>query len=72
MYKIDVQSGKVLARYNLWELARRQKELVRDRRVAHYDRANNVLNGIAYNKARKSYFVTGKRWFQIYEVIFNQ
>ena len=29
----------------------------------------NVLNGIAYNKKRKSFFVTGKNWNKIFEVL---
>ncbi len=28
----------------------------------------NVLNGIAYHKARKTFFVTGKNWSKIFEV----
>ena len=28
----------------------------------------DVLNGIAYNKKRNSFFVTGKKWDKIFEV----
>ncbi|UKT63150.1 glutaminyl-peptide cyclotransferase [Pedobacter mucosus] len=31
-------------------------------------KANNVLNGIAYDKAGKRLFVTGKKWPKIYEI----
>ncbi len=31
-------------------------------------RANNVLNGIAYDKASKRLFVTGKKWPHIFEI----
>jgi glutamine cyclotransferase len=33
-----------------------------------YDFGNNVLNGIAYNSATKTFFLTGKRWDFIFEV----
>ena len=33
----------------------------------------DVLNGIAYNKERKTFFVTGKKWDKIFEIeIFKQ
>ena len=32
------------------------------------DRANNVLNGIAWDKAGKRLFVTGKKWPHLFEV----
>ena len=33
----------------------------------------DVLNGIAYNKDRKTFFVTGKKWNKIFEIeIFKQ
>ena len=28
----------------------------------------DVLNGIAFNKKRNSFFITGKRWSKIFEV----
>ena len=28
----------------------------------------DVLNGIAYNKKRKTFFVTGKKWNKIFEI----
>lgn len=33
-----------------------------------WDKSNNVLNGIAYDKAGKRLFVTGKKWPYIYEI----
>jgi glutaminyl-peptide cyclotransferase len=33
--------------------------------------SNNVLNGIAYSKARGTFFVTGKRWPVLFEVRMN-
>ena len=31
----------------------------------------DVLNGIAYDSARKSLFITGKRWPKMFEVKLN-
>ena len=28
----------------------------------------NVLNGIAYNKERKTIFITGKNWSKVFEI----
>ena len=32
----------------------------------------DVLNGIAYHPQRKTFFVTGKNWSSIFEVIFEE
>ena len=68
LYRVDVARGNVIKKYSMTELMNRQLKLVREFGIMGYDRMNNVLNGIAYNKKRKSWFVTGKRWFQIYEI----
>ena len=34
----------------------------------NWDKANNVLNGIAYNTERETFFVTGKFWDKMFEV----
>ncbi|WP_405414385.1 glutaminyl-peptide cyclotransferase [Maribacter sp. Asnod1-A12] len=34
----------------------------------NWDKANNVLNGIAYHPERKTFFVTGKFWNKLFEV----
>ena len=36
-----------------------------------YDKMNNVLNGIAYNPKNKHFYLTGKEWYYIYEVVFK-
>lgn len=35
---------------------------------ASYDRANNVFNGIAYQKEDDTFLLTGKMWNHIYQV----
>jgi len=39
-------------------------------RPMDFDESNNVLNGIAYDKATKRIFVTGKKWPHLYQVKF--
>jgi glutamine cyclotransferase len=61
---IDPKTGAVLQKINmanLWPLGARP---------ADYDNGNNVLNGIAYDKAANRIFVTGKKWPKMYQVKF--
>jgi len=60
--KIDIASGKVVARIELGSLVREAK--------ARYD-GSMELNGIAYDSVRKRIFVTGKMWPIIYEIQFQ-
>ncbi len=60
--KIDISSGKVIARIELGSLVREAK--------ARYD-GSMELNGIAYDSVRKRTFVTGKMWPIIYEIQFQ-
>ncbi|TLP81310.1 glutaminyl-peptide cyclotransferase [Maribacter sp. ACAM166] len=36
--------------------------------IENWDKANNVLNGIAYHPDRETFFVTGKFWDKMFEV----
>jgi glutaminyl-peptide cyclotransferase len=56
--RIDPASGKVLAYINMKDLLPKS-----DR-----DETTDVLNGIAYDKASKRIFVTGKRWPKLFEI----
>lgn len=56
--KIDAETGKVLARLELEPLF--PPGIPRD--------IDHVLNGIAYNSADRTFFVTGKYWPFIYEI----
>lgn len=53
LVKIDPQSGQVLAQLDLSDLAARHS-------------SSGVLNGIAYDKARRGLWVTGKNWPKLY------
>ncbi|HYE55085.1 MAG TPA: glutaminyl-peptide cyclotransferase [Chitinophagaceae bacterium] len=59
--KIDPSSGRVVGRLDLSTLVSE---------VANKFPGYNYLNGIAYNPASKTVFVTGKRWPNIYEIRF--
>jgi len=55
------------------DLKKMQKEyMVSIKDNGYYDWHNNVLNGIAYNKERGTFFVTGKRWDLIFEVTLEE
>ena len=60
--KIDLSNGKVVGKLDLDSLVQEAKR--------KYDGAE-YLNGIAYNPASKSLYVTGKLWPTIYEIKFN-
>jgi glutaminyl-peptide cyclotransferase len=60
--KIDPATGKVVGKMDLDSIDAEVRK--------KYDKAN-VLNGIAYNPATNSLFVTGKLWPSIYEIKFN-
>lgn len=60
--KIDVSSGKVAARYRMTGLLSEA-----DRSKLKQD---EVLNGIAYDPARKVFLVTGKNWPKLFAVEF--
>jgi glutaminyl-peptide cyclotransferase len=60
--KIDPRNGKVVGKLNLDSLVEEEKKK---------DPNPETLNGIAYNAATKSFFVTGKNWHSIYEIKLN-
>ncbi|HEY0676745.1 MAG TPA: glutaminyl-peptide cyclotransferase [Chitinophagaceae bacterium] len=57
--KIDPSSGRVIGKLDLTSLAYE----INQKSASH-----EYLNGIAYNPATKTVFVTGKRWPTIYEI----
>ena len=56
--KIDKNNGKVLGLINF--------DGLRDKVKKHPEL--DVLNGIAYNKSRNTFFITGKKWNKVFEV----
>jgi glutamine cyclotransferase len=61
IFKIDPESGHVLARLDLADLTKRVK--------ASHPQISE-LNGIAYNPETKKVYVTGKHWPQLFELAF--
>ena len=61
--KIDPKTGKVLAKADLSNILENTKSPLPEKM--------DVLNGIAYNKNTKHFYITGKCWPSIFEVSFN-
>jgi glutamine cyclotransferase len=62
--KIDPASGRVVGRIDLTGLL--------DKSGKAYDpQTTDVLNGIAYDSTKKSFYITGKKWPAVFEVKLN-
>jgi glutamine cyclotransferase len=59
--KIDPSKGTVVSKLDLGGITESIKKM---------DPNADVLNGIAYNRATKKFYVTGKRWPQLFEIQF--
>ena len=59
---IDKNTGAIVGVVDLSSL----KELID--KDSSFDPLNSVLNGIAYHKERKTFFVTGKNWNKLFEL----
>ncbi len=62
--KINAQTGLVEARADL-------TDIIKNNHQPETDTNRNVLNGIAYNPAKKTFYVTGKNWPSLFEIKFN-
>ena len=60
--KINPNNGKIIGLYNLQDLVKKHSS----------GRDDKVLNGIAYDSARKAYWITGKLWPTRYLIKFGQ
>lgn len=60
--KIDPESGKVEGRIDLSDILQKN---------ANYAEPGMVLNGIAYNPEKNSFYVTGKNWPVLFEIKLN-
>ena len=65
--KINPETGTVVQWYNMRPLVKYEIDS-RTLQVNNYS-DGDVLNGICYNKVKKSFLITGKRWGFIYEVV---
>ncbi|MEI7627435.1 MAG: glutaminyl-peptide cyclotransferase [Bacteroidota bacterium] len=61
--KINPQTGLVEAKADLSDILKSTHP--------EFDNATNVLNGIAYNAEKKTFYITGKNWPSLFEIKFN-
>ena len=79
IYKINYSNGSVEQIYNLSALYKQALQVSAEKLKSggknflwsESDYSNNVLNGIAYNDLKDTFYVTGKRWPVIFEVKFT-
>ena len=64
---IDPHTGDVM---DVWDFSALTAEMESNEGYQDYSKitADYCLNGIAYNKKRKTFFVTGKKWNKIFEI----
>jgi glutaminyl-peptide cyclotransferase len=62
--KIDPETGKVIGRVDL-------SEILTKNNVSFDPVKTDVLNGIAYDSSKKSFYITGKYWPALFEVKLN-
>ncbi len=67
--KIDPQTGNVVGRIDLSGLL--QKSGMKYNPQNYTNASGNVLNGIAYDSAKNSFYVTGKMWPALFEIKLN-
>jgi len=67
--KIDPQTGAVVGKLNLSGLL--QKSGMQYNPQNYTVNSGNVLNGIAYDSAKNSFYVTGKMWPALFEIKIN-
>jgi glutamine cyclotransferase len=63
IFKIDPNSGQVVAKADVTEIWNR---------IKIKDPLADVPNGIAYDSAQKKLYITGKRWPELYEIQFSK
>ncbi|MGE5108900.1 MAG: glutaminyl-peptide cyclotransferase, partial [Sphingobacteriales bacterium] len=62
--KIDPKTGLVVGKADI-------TQQIKSALPPDFDSDYNVLNGIAYDAAKKKIYITGKNWPKLFEVIFN-
>ena len=71
IWMIDLRTGVAVAQWNMKELKDIQYKHVKKVGESTYDKANAVLNGIAYYESNDSFLISGKLWDFIYEIKFD-
>ena len=65
---INLDTGKIVKQWDFSMLVEDIKNYINSINDYSYDWGNNVLNGIAYNKYKDTFYLTGKMWDFVYEV----
>lgn len=76
IYKLNYKTGITERIYELRPLLelviitmnQKVREMGNSYKWNRYDHANNVLNGIAYNPTTRTFYLTGKMWYFMFEV----
>jgi glutamine cyclotransferase len=66
--RIDPQSGKLLGYIDLGGISPDDQVKPGDDPMAPNSKAENTLNGIAYDEGNDRIFVTGTNWKKLYEI----
>lgn len=67
IYKINPKTGQAISKYDMGPLVEYEINIKKTLTKKNYDKGF-VLNGIAYNKAKNNFLITGKSWGYFYEV----
>lgn len=68
LIKINLQTGKVEGVINIGDILAQAGKRIDESRE---DKSESVLNGIAFDSAKNSFYITGKRWPSIFEIRLN-
>ncbi len=66
--KIDLQTGKIVGVINIGDIMAQAGKKIDENNP---DNREKVLNGIAYDSAKKSFYITGKNWPSLFEIQLN-
>ncbi len=66
--KIDVGSGKVAGVINIGDILAQTGKQIDEKEAQNREK---VLNGIAYDSTKNSFYITGKNWPSLYEIKLN-
>lgn len=68
---IDLELGKAIKTFSMVDIKERANQVLKQK-YGRYLQFDEVLNGIAYNEEKDTFYVTGKHWPLIFEVKFKQ
>lgn len=68
--KLDMTTNKIVQKYNTENLRSEATKMIYQM-YGRYLAFDEVINGIAYNPQKGTFYLTGKRWPLIFEVKFN-